>query len=153
MVAMSWSRTCSASCPSGRWTKGWFGTFKGDSAANKNRGSSLYTGLAHASIEVSIFSVVGNVINLRSWHDETGLGDRTHPCSPSPNTTASGTSAVRSTTSTSVTTSTNRPPESASGRWRPLPLSAGAMFRHRSDRPPNLRQSRSGLTVASSLTA
>lgn len=61
------------------FVEGWFGTFKGDSAANKNRGSSLYTGLAHASIEVSIFSAVANVINLRSWHDETGLGDPTHP--------------------------------------------------------------------------
>ena len=61
------------------FVEGWFGTLKGDSAANKNRGSSLYTVLAHASIEVAIFAAVANVINLRSWHDETGLGDPHHP--------------------------------------------------------------------------
>jgi hypothetical protein len=51
---------------------GWFGTLKGDSSANKNRGSNLYTGIVHASIEAAVFTAVTNIINLRSWHRDTG---------------------------------------------------------------------------------
>ena len=61
------------------YVEGFFGVLKGDTAANKNRGSSLYTGIAHASIETAIFSAVANIISLRAWHKKTELGDPTHP--------------------------------------------------------------------------
>jgi hypothetical protein len=61
------------------YVEGWFGTLKGDSAAGKQRGSSLYTGLAHVTLEIAIFSSVANVIQLRAWHKETNLGDPSHP--------------------------------------------------------------------------
>lgn len=64
------------------FVEGWFGTLKGDSSANKNRGSSLYTGLVHASIEAAVFTAVANIINLRAWHRETG-GAEGHPLVPS----------------------------------------------------------------------
>lgn len=61
------------------FVEGWFGVLKGDSSARKSRGSSLYRGLAHTSIEAAVFAAASNIINLRSWHNETGLGDPTHP--------------------------------------------------------------------------
>ena len=61
------------------FVEGWFGIFKGDTAAAKKRGSSLYVGLAHATLESTMFAAVSNVIALRSWHEETSLGDVNHP--------------------------------------------------------------------------
>ena len=61
------------------YVEGVFGILKGDTAANKKRGSSLYTGLAHVTLELTIFMLITNLILLRSWHKETGLGDPEHP--------------------------------------------------------------------------
>ena len=61
------------------YVEGWFGMFKGDSSACKKRGSSMYIGLAHAHLEAVAFAVVANLIALRSWDKETGLGDPNHP--------------------------------------------------------------------------
>lgn len=61
------------------FVEGWFGTLKGDSAAGKQRGSSLYTGLAHTTLEIAVFSSIANIIQLRAWHKETELGDPSHP--------------------------------------------------------------------------
>lgn len=61
------------------YVEGWFGTLKGDNAADKSRGSNLFTGLAHATLEVACFAVVANIINMRSWHSQTQLGDPQHP--------------------------------------------------------------------------
>lgn len=48
-------------------------------AAGKQLGSSLYTGLAHATLEIAVFACVANIIQLRAWHKETELGEPTHP--------------------------------------------------------------------------
>ena len=61
------------------YVEGWFGALKGENAAGKHRGSSLYTGIAHATLEVAVFSCIANIINLRSWHEETEQGDPNHP--------------------------------------------------------------------------
>ena len=61
------------------FVEGWFGTLKGDSAARMKRGSSLYTGIAHASLEATIFACIANIIQLRAWQKETELGDPSHP--------------------------------------------------------------------------
>lgn len=59
--------------------EGFFGNFKGDNAAGKNRGTSLYTGLGHESLEAAMFAVAANIRAFRSWHLSTGLGDPNHP--------------------------------------------------------------------------
>ena len=61
------------------FVKGWFGTLKGDSSAGKQRGSSLLPGIAHATLETTIFACVTNITQLRAWHKETELGDSNHP--------------------------------------------------------------------------
>lgn len=61
------------------YVEGWFGILKGDSAANKKRGSNLYRGLPLVTLEVAAFSVTANLIALRKWHQETGLGDKQSP--------------------------------------------------------------------------
>ncbi len=61
------------------YVEGWFGTFKGDTAAAKKRGGNMFVGLAHASLDATIFAVVTNLITVRKWHEETGLGDDNHP--------------------------------------------------------------------------
>jgi len=61
------------------YVEGCFGTFKGDTAANKKRGSSLHTGLARVTLELATFAVIVNIIHLRSWHKRTQLGDPHHP--------------------------------------------------------------------------
>jgi len=61
------------------YVEGAFGVLKGDSATNKKRGSSLYTGLAHVTLELTIFTALANLRMLRAWHKETGLGDPAHP--------------------------------------------------------------------------
>ena len=59
--------------------EGFFGNLKGDNAAGKNRGTSLYTGLGHESLEAAMFAVAANIRAFRSWHDATGLGDPANP--------------------------------------------------------------------------
>ncbi|MCX6458675.1 MAG: hypothetical protein NTZ03_00015 [Actinobacteria bacterium] len=61
------------------YVEGVFGVLKGDTSAKKKRGSSLYTGLAHVTLELTIFMLITNLILLRSWHKETGLGDPDYP--------------------------------------------------------------------------
>ena len=61
------------------YVEGFFGTLKGDNAAGKNRGTSLYTGLAHESLEAAMFAVAANIRTLRTWHRKTGLGDPANP--------------------------------------------------------------------------
>lgn len=61
------------------FVEGFFGVLKGDTAAAKRRGSSLYTGIAHAALEAAVFAAIANIISLRAWHRETELGDPNHP--------------------------------------------------------------------------
>ena len=39
---------------------------------------SLYTGLAHVTLELAAFIVNSNIRMVRTWHEETGLGDPDH---------------------------------------------------------------------------
>lgn len=61
------------------FVEGWFGILKGDTAAAKKRGSSMYVGLAHTTLELTIFAAIANVMAMRRWHAETGLGDASNP--------------------------------------------------------------------------
>lgn len=61
------------------YVEGWFGTLKGDNAGRKRRGSSLYKSLPLISLELAMFTARTNIIQLRAWHKETGLGDPMHP--------------------------------------------------------------------------
>ena len=61
------------------YVEGWFGILKGDSSANKKRGSSLYVGLPLATLEIATFAVTSNLIALRAWHRSTGKGPADHP--------------------------------------------------------------------------
>ena len=61
------------------FVEGFFGTLKGDTASNKKRGSNLYTGLAHATLDITAFCLITNVAHLRRWHEETALGDPSSP--------------------------------------------------------------------------
>lgn len=61
------------------YVEGFFGTLKGDTSAGKDREGSLYTGLAHETLDATMFAIAANVILYRSWHAKTGLGDETSP--------------------------------------------------------------------------
>lgn len=61
------------------FVEGWFGVFKGDTTAKKKRGSSLATGIAHASIEAALFATVANTIMLRAWHRDHPDAPAAHP--------------------------------------------------------------------------
>jgi len=59
--------------------EGFFGVLKGGNCAGKDREGSLYTGLAHESLDTTMFAIAANISLLRSWHDKTGLGDPSSP--------------------------------------------------------------------------
>ena len=61
------------------FVEGFFGNLKGENASNKKRGNNLYYGMAHTTLDLLAFVVASNVRILRSWHEETGLGDPTSP--------------------------------------------------------------------------
>lgn len=59
--------------------EGFFGVLKGGNSSGKDREGSLYTGLAHESLDATMFAVVSNVRLVRSWHEDTGLGEPESP--------------------------------------------------------------------------
>lgn len=61
------------------YVEGFFRTLKSETSAGKDRGGSLFTGLAHESLDATMFAIAANVILYRSWHAKTGLGDKDNP--------------------------------------------------------------------------
>ena len=61
------------------YVEGFFGILKSGNSAGKDRDGSMYTGLAHESVDATMFSVASNIRLLRSWHADTGLGDNESP--------------------------------------------------------------------------
>lgn len=61
------------------YVEGWFGTLKGDSAAGKRRGSSLYNSLPMVYFEAACFTAQTNDIQLTSFHTKAGRDAKDHP--------------------------------------------------------------------------
>jgi len=61
------------------YVEGWFGTLKGDSAAGKKRGSSLYNSLPMVYFEAACFTAQTNDIQLVSFHKKDGRDPEEHP--------------------------------------------------------------------------
>lgn len=61
------------------YVEGWFGVLKNTTATGFHRGSHQFRGLPLVSIVLAMAAATTNLRLLRAWHDETGLGDITHP--------------------------------------------------------------------------
>ena len=61
------------------YVEGWFGVLKSKTSTDCRRGSHQFRGLALVSLVLACAAAVTNKRMLRKWHDETGLGDPTHP--------------------------------------------------------------------------
>lgn len=59
------------------YIEGWFGTVK-DTVGLKRRSIRL-NGIAMNSLAISIYASLANRRHLQKWHQDTGLGPRTHP--------------------------------------------------------------------------
>ena len=61
------------------YVESWFGVLKNTSATGFHRGSHQFRGLPLVTIVLSMAAATTNLRLLRAWHEETGLGDPTHP--------------------------------------------------------------------------
>ena len=61
------------------YVEGWFGVLKNTTATGYHRGSHQFTGLPLVTIVLAVAAATTNLRLLRAWHEETGLGDVTHP--------------------------------------------------------------------------
>ena len=61
------------------YVESWFGVLKSKTATGLTRGTHQFRGLALVSLVVACAAATTNKRMLREWHDQTGLGDPTHP--------------------------------------------------------------------------
>lgn len=61
------------------YVESWFGVLKNTTATGFHRGSHQFKGLPLVTIVLAMAAATTNLRLLRAWHDETGLGDITHP--------------------------------------------------------------------------
>jgi hypothetical protein len=61
------------------YVESWFGVLKNTTATGFHRGSHQFRGLPLVTIVLSMAAATTNLRLLRAWHEETGLGDPTHP--------------------------------------------------------------------------
>lgn len=61
------------------YVEGWFGVLKNTSSTGYHRGSHQFTGLPLVTIVLAVAAATTNLRLLRAWHEETALGDITHP--------------------------------------------------------------------------
>ena len=61
------------------FVESWFGVLKNDTSTGFHRGSHQFVGLPMVTIALALAASTSNMQLLRAWHEETGLGDPTHP--------------------------------------------------------------------------
>jgi hypothetical protein len=61
------------------YVEGWFGVFKSSNATGIDRGSHNFVGLPLVALVLATGSAVTNMRLIRSWQNETKLGDLNHP--------------------------------------------------------------------------
>lgn len=59
--------------------EGWFGVLKNGNATGLRKDSHQFRGLPWVTIVLALAAAVTNTRLLRTWHEETGLGDPNHP--------------------------------------------------------------------------
>ena len=61
------------------YVESWFGVLKHTTSTGFHRGSHQFKGLPLVTLVVAVAAATTNLRLLRTWNEETGLGDVTHP--------------------------------------------------------------------------